>query len=603
MEADVPKEKMNTLAGIFSTPLLHRIRPWVVPASALALCAFLMIRFWGFAMDDPWISFRYARNLAEGEGLCFNPGERLEGYSNFLWVLVCAVFERLRLDPFDFTRAAGFLAMLAALGVVGRIESRIRREEGNNLRRLGRGPIPSSLISPAGLLGWGGMLYLALSPQAAVWAISGMETPFYLLAVVLSWWCAGEAWGAAERRTAWVWSLAAATAAFLAALLRIDGFLIAGILLVFAAWEWFRGRRPAHPRSILTVAAGFALAYLVYTFWRWNYFGELLPNTARAKTTGPMAERLQAGALYLRDWLGNGGGLALIVALLGGIGAIRMFRSSGNDNDDEADSVIAKEGQAFWKRRDAWPGDQKPTKPLQLPRKHAQPPTAGFSLLCLAGWGSAGHVAWILWTGGDWMPAARFLVPGLGFIGILAAAGLRRWRAAGCLGTVLAFALVLGIAWNIRQGHTKDATLQWCLEKAREETLWQPLREIGRWLGDTAPPDAVLAATEAGIVPYYSRLAFIDMFGLVDRHIASLPGGLHHKWDARYVLERRPRYILLCVVEDAETTPGARRGAWPPDEQMLRQPAFVRDYEPKRTWPRAFPSPHSYQMILFERRF
>lgn len=606
MEADVPQNKMSTVAGIFSTPLPRRLRPWVVPASAFALCAWLMIHFWGFAMDDPWITFRYARNLVQGEGLCFNPGERLEGYSNFLWVMVCAVFERLRLDPFDFTRAAGFAALLAALGVVGRIEWRVRQDEFVSRSGPVRDAATLSRVLPAGVLGWGGMLYLAGSPQAAVWAISGMETPFYLLAVALTWLCAGEAWGAAEKRPAWAWSLAAAACALAAALLRIDGFVIAGILLAFVGWEWFRGRRPAHPRPILIAAAGFALAYLAYTLWRWNYFGELLPNTARAKTTGPFAERMRAGALYLWDWLGRGGGVALIVALLGGLGAIRALGRLANAAEDEEDCVFADDGHAFWKRRDAWPGDQK-AKPLHLhpaPIRSA-PPTPGLSLLCLAGWGSAGHVAWILWTGGDWMPAARFLVPALGFIGVLAAAGLRHWRAAGCLGGLLAVVLALGIAWNIRQGHKKDVTLQWCLDKAREETLWQPLREIGRWVGDTAPPDAVLAATEAGIVPYYSRLAFIDMFGLVDRHIAALPGGLHGKWDARYVLERRPRYILLCVADDEETSPTAQRhrGAWPADEQMLRQAEFSRDYAPLRSWPRSLPPPHTYQMILFERRF
>ena len=40
--------------------------------------------------DDAFISFRYARNLLEGQGLVFNPGERVEGYTNFLWVLELA---------------------------------------------------------------------------------------------------------------------------------------------------------------------------------------------------------------------------------------------------------------------------------------------------------------------------------------------------------------------------------------------------------------------------------------------------------------------------------------------------------------------------------
>jgi len=40
---------------------------------------------WG--LDDAYISYRYAENLARGEGLVFNHGERVEGYSNLLYVL------------------------------------------------------------------------------------------------------------------------------------------------------------------------------------------------------------------------------------------------------------------------------------------------------------------------------------------------------------------------------------------------------------------------------------------------------------------------------------------------------------------------------------
>ena len=40
--------------------------------------------------DDQMISMRYARNLAEGHGLVWNPGERVEGYTNPGWVLAMA---------------------------------------------------------------------------------------------------------------------------------------------------------------------------------------------------------------------------------------------------------------------------------------------------------------------------------------------------------------------------------------------------------------------------------------------------------------------------------------------------------------------------------
>src|SRR3989442_1472314 len=48
------------------------------------------VRLGYFLGDDSFISFRYARHLAAGRGLVWNPGERVEGYTNFLWVILMA---------------------------------------------------------------------------------------------------------------------------------------------------------------------------------------------------------------------------------------------------------------------------------------------------------------------------------------------------------------------------------------------------------------------------------------------------------------------------------------------------------------------------------
>ena len=49
-----------------------------------------------FVPDDAYISFRYAEHLAQGTGLTFNPGEApVEAYSNFLWIVLCALVSRV----------------------------------------------------------------------------------------------------------------------------------------------------------------------------------------------------------------------------------------------------------------------------------------------------------------------------------------------------------------------------------------------------------------------------------------------------------------------------------------------------------------------------
>ena len=43
-----------------------------------------------FIADDALITLRYAERLLDGHGLTWNDGERVEGYSNLLWLQLTA---------------------------------------------------------------------------------------------------------------------------------------------------------------------------------------------------------------------------------------------------------------------------------------------------------------------------------------------------------------------------------------------------------------------------------------------------------------------------------------------------------------------------------
>ena len=67
---------------------------------AIPMVVFVLhaVLFGSWLMDDAGVSFAYARTLATGHGLVSQPGAPpVEGYSNFLWVLVLAVFFRIGL--------------------------------------------------------------------------------------------------------------------------------------------------------------------------------------------------------------------------------------------------------------------------------------------------------------------------------------------------------------------------------------------------------------------------------------------------------------------------------------------------------------------------
>jgi len=65
--------------------------------------------YMGYVKDDTFISMRYARNFAEGRGLVFNYGQKLEGYTNFLWVMLTAPSYWLGVDPLAWVKGMGCL--------------------------------------------------------------------------------------------------------------------------------------------------------------------------------------------------------------------------------------------------------------------------------------------------------------------------------------------------------------------------------------------------------------------------------------------------------------------------------------------------------------
>jgi len=67
---------------------------------------------WGYPIDDAYISMRYADNFATGKGLVYNPGERVEGYTNFLWVMIQALIIVLGGDPVQGSLILGSLSGL-----------------------------------------------------------------------------------------------------------------------------------------------------------------------------------------------------------------------------------------------------------------------------------------------------------------------------------------------------------------------------------------------------------------------------------------------------------------------------------------------------------
>jgi len=221
-----------------------------------------------FLIDDAFISFRYARNLVEGRGLVFNPGERVEGYTNFLWTLLSAAAIRAGIDPEIAMPPVGIACSVLALCVLFLWG-----------RALGL-PGPAALVPPA---------MLAVNRSWAAWATGGLETRmFTLLVLATGWLLCRERTGHDMRRSPPLSALAAG----LACLTRPEGWLVAAVAAASLPW---RARAAGSGRRIAWCATA-ALIAGAHLAWRVAYYGGLLPNSFHAKVPGL---RVASGALYL----------------------------------------------------------------------------------------------------------------------------------------------------------------------------------------------------------------------------------------------------------------------------------------------------------------
>lgn len=268
----------------------------------LLLLHFLYGRAFYFLCDDAYITFRYARNFVLGRGLVWNPGEAVEGYTNFLWTLFMAAAIRLDISP---ETAAPVLSILCDLAVLALLLPAARR--------LAPAEARWTALIALGLL--------ALNRSWNVWATGGLETRLFTLLTFAGLYClllaplSGDGSGTTAagsgrnrhtgRLTPLTWQLLGATLLGLGALTRPDGLLLFGMAMIALAVErrgellafgdWRRRVFPAVRELALT-----SLPFLVivggHLIFRLAYYGRPLPNTYYAKVDAPWPEM---GFLYL----------------------------------------------------------------------------------------------------------------------------------------------------------------------------------------------------------------------------------------------------------------------------------------------------------------
>ncbi len=228
--------------------------------AGVVYAAVVFVLFPRWTVDDAYITFRYAENLARTGELAWNPGERpVEGYTGVALPVALAGAIRLGIPVEVAAKAVGVAAY--AVGAIA------------FLLLLGRLGVSDTVRGAFGLV------YLT-TPALFTHATSGLETMLFMAAVVVSLWCAGE--GLADGASSVAWDVSTAVALLVAGLVRPEGVALAACLA--PAYVFF-GTRTRHERvraaSLLTLL--FVVPAATYFCWRVGYYGQLLPNTYYAK--------------------------------------------------------------------------------------------------------------------------------------------------------------------------------------------------------------------------------------------------------------------------------------------------------------------------------
>lgn len=274
-----------TLGGLLAVVLVWN-RVDEVRFANIALGAVLVVSLaqqflWRTLAEDAFITFRYSENLARGAGPVFNEGERVEGYSNFLWMVLIAIPRWVAgIEIVDAARALGIVCALGTIVAVYALATRLGGD-----RRVG---LAAAILT-------------ATAGTAVAYGPSGLETPGFLLLTTLA------VLAVVERRFVW-----AGVFLSLGVMTRPDGLVVIAVVAAWVGWTAFRGRADARRWFLDLVRLGAPMLVLLgpWTIWRVAYYGHLVPNALAAKSGVSLSWQLETGRNYLNAFLVS------IVALL-----------------------------------------------------------------------------------------------------------------------------------------------------------------------------------------------------------------------------------------------------------------------------------------------
>lgn len=228
--------------------------------STLFIFAVTAINEWHLVFDDSYISYRYARNIADGYGLTWNVGEAsTEGYSNLLLILILVPFIKLGIDPLIATRVLSILSIIGTYLI-------LRKSLGKRFEL--------SVFGATILAG----IFLIHPALKHLWLV-GLETIIFTFLLFFSYLKGSKALSTPNISHISLF----ATSVFVAELLRPEALLLYAAFFLVAFHRMIRKEMSALHLGVGTLL--FVCLNCFFYAWKYHYFGDFLPNPYYIKAT------------------------------------------------------------------------------------------------------------------------------------------------------------------------------------------------------------------------------------------------------------------------------------------------------------------------------
>ncbi len=248
----------------------------------LSVAASFFYSNYSFFHDDAYITLRYARNFIEGKGIVWNEGERIQGYSNFLFLLLISPLGAMGIDLKSSARIVSLISFLML--IISMFYYPLLRKK--------------SLTDKSKTIDLLPFIIVSTSSPLIVWIRGGLEGVMLtaLTTIALLTFLAGIS--NSEKSGTMLFAVSGFFYS-LSALTRPDAVIFFAVSFLFLLF--FNEDKNFRKTASFLVPA--LVIFALYGFWAFNYYGDILPNTFYAKATNFTFQKAISGSKYIFNFL------------------------------------------------------------------------------------------------------------------------------------------------------------------------------------------------------------------------------------------------------------------------------------------------------------